>query len=153
VFGIHFYEKILEPDDPLIRNTPHRAHYDANHSQPHRWLNLRGVTDVSNIGMAFPIPVAGPATASIGWNAGSSLEYSVLRPYALSLEGAVEVPKSIEIDLLATRDQIRRFADIEGAQNGIRATGSFGVSASISIGTTGRFGPLDLSASAGETNS
>jgi hypothetical protein len=149
VLGIHFYERFLQPDDDLITSTPHRVHYDSVHSEPHRWLNLRGVVDVTNLGMSAPIPLGGPATLTLGWSAGTALEYSVLRPYDLSPGGALELPKSIGVDLLASRESLRKFAHIEGSMIGMRGNGNLTASAAVNAGRTFRAGPFDVNATAG----
>ncbi|HVE83490.1 MAG TPA: hypothetical protein VND93_11605, partial [Myxococcales bacterium] len=143
--GIRASEKILKPGDDAVAKDPQRSAYEQSPeaSSPHVWLQTGGVID-ANLGLSVPVN-AGGATGSIGFNAGSSLQFSLMSPYGASADGAVDLAARHTIDLPVTAQNARALP--RGSEMMLKGQGQVGASGSIGAGTSWTEGPVTVGVS------
>jgi len=139
--GIRANEQIIRPSDPAVAKDPQRSAYEQSPAgaQPHVWLQTGGVID-ANLGLSVPINVGGGVTANLGFNSSASLQFSMVSPYAASVDGAVDLAARHTIDLPVTAQNARALP--QGSELMLKGQGSVGASASIGGGTN--FGGNDV---------
>jgi len=106
--GIRASEQIFKPADEAVAKDPQRSAYEQSPEagSPHVWLKTGGVID-TNLGLSVPINAGGGVTGSLGFNAGASLQFSLMSPYGVSKEGAVDLAARHTIDLPVTAENAR----------------------------------------------
>jgi hypothetical protein len=137
--GVHFTAKKVASDDA----TAQQKRYLAAHPGQ-AFFEVDALADVTGLGLSAPFN-SGMFNASIGFTAGGSLKISTINPYGLNPD---QIP-ILKTQLLATRQQLRDFAKISGAEQILEGAGNFGVNGSAGIGAHTTAGPLDVSATLG----
>ena len=148
--GVKAMEQVLKPTDPLVAKDPQRSVYEKANTSPHLWARTGGLVN-GNFGLSTTIPT-GPATATLGFNAGGSLQYSVLAPYGLNAQGAVDVAAENSIDLPVTAGNAAKMA--QGQEFSVTGTGTVGASAALNaVGGSFTAGPATATLSVGASGS
>jgi hypothetical protein len=133
--GIRASEQIFRPGDDAVAKDPQRFAWEQSPEagSPHVWLKTGGVID-TNLGLSVPINAGGGVTGSLGFNAGASLQFSMMSPYGASVDGAVDLAKRHTIDLPVTAENARAMP--RGSELMLKGQGQVGASGSVGAGTS-----------------